>query len=169
MIYWSQHITSDLIIPVIQQIMDQQNIFTLWEKTAMFYGYFKVVYFTHTSFTVSEDYIREILNNEIIYIENLVMPNEISKNFLKNIDQFIFNKQHAELAIIRCKYPYKLDIKISLFGRKNLVKKTKKQLQSIINKYTIKTLQLKMNSHQVNIFWEKNLFLCFYSISMSIY
>ncbi len=46
-IYWSQHITSDSIIPVMQQIMDHQNIFTLWEKTAMFYGHFKVVYFTH--------------------------------------------------------------------------------------------------------------------------
>ncbi|CAF1449677.1 unnamed protein product [Rotaria sordida] len=148
MIYWSNHITSDLIIPVIQQIMDHQNIFTLWEKTAMFCGYFKVVYFTHESFKVSEAYISEILDKEIVYVNNIVMPNEKTKNHLASIDQFIFNRQHPELAIIRCKYPYKLDIKISLFGRKNLVKKARKSLQSIINNHTIKTLQLKMNSNQ---------------------
>jgi len=149
-IYWSQNITSDSIIPVIQQIMDHQNIFTLWEKTAMFYGHFKVVYFTHESFKVSEDYITQTLNNEIAYIENIVMPNEKTKNLLKNIDEFIFSKQNSDLAIIQCKYPYKLEIKISLFGRTSLVKKTKKQLQSIINKHTIKTFYLKMNLHQIN-------------------
>ncbi len=155
MIYWSQHITSDLIIPVLQQIMDHQNIFTLWDKTAMFSGHFKVAYFTHASFTVSENQITQILNNEIAYIENLVIPNEKTMNLLKTIDQYIFNKQNSELAIIHCKYPYKLEIKISLFGRKNLVKKTNKQLQSIINKHTIKTFQLKMNSHQVKFLFRK--------------
>ncbi|CAF5180596.1 unnamed protein product, partial [Rotaria magnacalcarata] len=64
-IYWSQQIKSDLIIPVIQQIMDNHNIFTLWEKTAMFYGHFKVTYLTHESFKVSEARITEILNKEI--------------------------------------------------------------------------------------------------------
>lgn len=149
MIYWSQHITSDSIISVIQQIMDHHNIFTRWEKTTMFYGHFKVVYFTHQSFTTTETYITQILNNEIEYIENIVMPNEKTKNLLKDIHQFISNKQNLELAIIYCKYPYKLEIKISLFGRKNLVKKTKKQLQSIINKHTINTFRLKIKSHEV--------------------
>jgi hypothetical protein len=89
------------------------------------------------------------------------MPMEKTKNFLKDIDEFISNRQNPELAIIHCKYPYKLEVKISLFGRKNLVKKTKKQLQSIINKHTIKTFQLRMNAHQVNFSFHflKNLFL----------
>ncbi|CAF3609150.1 unnamed protein product [Rotaria socialis] len=148
MIYCSQQIKSDLIIPVIQQIMDNHNVFTLWEKTAMFYGHFKVTYLTHESFKVSEARITEILNKEISYIENMAMPEEKTRNLLKSIDEFIFSRQNPELVIIRCKYPYKLDIKISLFGRKKLVRKTKKQLQSIVYKHTIKTFQLKMTANQ---------------------
>ena len=142
------------MIPVIQQIMDHQHIFTLWEKTAMFSGYLKVIYFTHESFTVAETYIAEILNNEIAYIENIIMPKEKTKQFLDDIEEFITNKQQSQLAIIRCKYPYKLDVKISLFGRKNSVKKVKKHLQSIINKHTMKIVYLKLNSIQVNFFME---------------
>ncbi|CAF3631775.1 unnamed protein product [Rotaria sp. Silwood1] len=148
MIYWSKTIRSDLIILVIQQIMDHHNIFTLWEKTAMFSGYFKVVYLTHESFLVSETKITEILRNEIAYVEDIVMPCEKTKNFLNDIDQFILARQDPELAIIRCKYPYKLDIKISLFGRKSVVKKAKKQLQSIINKHTIKIFPLRITTNQ---------------------
>ncbi|CAF1189241.1 unnamed protein product [Rotaria sp. Silwood1] len=148
MIYWSKTIRSDLIILVIQQIMDHHNIFTLWEKTAMFSGYFKVVYLTHESFLVSETKITEILRNEIAYVEDMVMPCEKTKNFLNDIDQFILARQDPELAIIRCKYPYKLDIKISLFGRKSVVKKAKKQLQSIINKHTIKIFPLRITTNQ---------------------
>ncbi|CAF3806468.1 unnamed protein product [Rotaria sp. Silwood1] len=148
MIYWSKNIKSDLIIHVLQKIMDNENIFTIWEKTAMFSGYFKVLYFTHESFMVSEAKIAEILNNEIDYVENLTMPNEKTKQFLNNIDQFIFHRQHPELAIIRCTYPYKLDIKISLFGRQNLVHKAKKRLQAIINKNTMRIVQLRIPLHQ---------------------
>ncbi|CAF3163530.1 unnamed protein product, partial [Rotaria sp. Silwood2] len=147
-IYWSQQITSDLIIPVIQQIMDEQKIFTLWEKTALFYGYFKVVYFTHESFKVSENEITEILNNQIEYIENIEMPKEITKQFLNDVDLFIASRQNSELAIIHCKYPYKTNIKISLFGQRKLAKNVKKQLQSIINKHTIKSVQMKIDTNQ---------------------
>jgi hypothetical protein len=128
----------------------------------MFFGHFKVAYFTHASFSVSENQIGQILNNEIAYIENLAIPNEKTTNLLETIDQYIFNKQNPELAIIHYKYPYKLDIKISLFGRKSLVKRTKKQLQSIINKHTIKTFQLKMNSYQVKVYFCKDYFHYFF-------
>ncbi|CAF1313135.1 unnamed protein product [Rotaria sp. Silwood1] len=114
----------------------------------MFCGHFKVTYFTHESFKVSESRIAEILKNEIAYVENMDIPEEKSKSLLNSIDQFIVNNQHPELAIIRCKYPYKLDIKISLFGRKSLVRKTKKKLQSIINKHTMKTVQLKLTPEE---------------------
>ena len=115
----------------------------------MFYGHLKVSYFTDRGFTVSEQQIREILRNEILYIENLPMPETKTVNFLKTIDQYRSTKQTPEFAIIYCKYPYKSDIKISLFGRKNLVKRAKKQLQSIVNKYTVKVFVLKMNDCQV--------------------
>lgn len=152
-IYWSQRLTSDSIIPVIQQIMDNQHVFTLWEKTAMFYGYFKVTSFTSEAFTVSQDRINQILEDEIRYIENLSIPEEKTQNFMKNIDEFIANKQETELGIIYCKYPYKLDIKISLFGRKKIVQKTKNKLQAICHKHTLKTIYLKFTDDQVNLFF----------------
>lgn len=148
-IYWSQNIISDAILPVLQYIMDQQKFFTLWEKTAMFYGHLKVSYFTDRWFIVSEKQITEILQNEILYVENLPMPEEKTVNFLKTIDQYRSTKQNPELAIIYCKYPYTREIKISLFGRKNLVKRTRKQLQSIVNRHTMKIFSLKMNDYQV--------------------
>ena len=149
MIHWAQNIISDGILPVLQHIMDQQKFFTLWEKTAMFYGHLKVSYFADRWFTVSEKQIREILENEILYLENLPMPEEKTVNFLKTIDQYRSTKQNPELAIIYCKYPYKSEMKISLFGRKNLVKRTRKQFQSIVNKHTVKIFTLKMNDYQV--------------------
>ncbi|CAF1159377.1 unnamed protein product [Rotaria sordida] len=157
MIYWSKNIKSDLIIPVLQKIMDNENIFTIWEKTAMFSGYFKILYFTHESFMVSEAKIAEILNNEIDYVENLTMSNEKTKQFLNNIDQFIFHRQNPELAIIRCTYPYKLDIKISLFGRQNLVHKAKKRLQTIINKNTMRIVQLRIPLYQQEYLLENSI------------
>lgn len=137
------------MLPVLQYIMDQQNIFTLWGKTAMFYGHLKVNYFTDRWFTISEKQIMDILKKEILYVENLPMPDEKTANFLKTIDQYRSTRQHPDLAIIYCKYPYKLEIKISLFGRKNLVKKATKQLQSVVNKHTVRIYPLKINDYQV--------------------
>lgn len=130
--------------------MNNQNIITLWSKTAMFYGYLNVVYFNHESFKVSEERITEILKTEIAYVEDIAMPSEKTKNLLNSIDQYILNRQNPELTIIRTKYPYRSDLKISLFGRKNLVKKTKKQMQSIISKHTIRQFPINMNVDQVN-------------------
>jgi hypothetical protein len=151
-IYWSQHAISDSVIPVIQEIMDKERIFTLWEKTAMFSGYLKTIYLTQEPFATTVDRISEILTREISYIADFSMPNEKTKNFIKILDEFIFIKQHPELALIQCRYPFKTDIKISLFGRNNLIKKIKRQLQSIINKHTIQVYRLKLNSSQVRRF-----------------
>lgn len=135
----------------------------------MFRGYFKVVYFTHESFKVSESRITEILNNDIVYLENINLPEEKSHNFLNSIDQFISNQQNPELVIIRYKYPYKLDIKISLFGKKSLVRKTRKLLKSIINKHSIKNVQLKLTSYQVKFLLltnKKIVIFIFYSMNI---
>lgn len=131
--------------------MDQQNIFTLWEKTAMFYGHLRVNYFTDRWFTVSEKQIMDVLKNDILYIGNLPMPDEKTPNFVKTIERYRSSRQSSDLAIIYCKYPYKLEIKISLFGRMNLVKKAKKQLQSIVNKYIVRIFPLKINDYQVSL------------------
>ena len=131
--------------------MDKEQIFTVWEKTAMFSGYLKTIYFNQEPFASSGDKISEILTREIDCIIDLDMPNEKTKNFIKTIDQFIFVRQHPELAFIQCRYPFKMDIKITLFERKKLVKKMKRQLQSIIDKHTMQSHRLKLNSSQVSM------------------
>jgi len=118
----------------------------------MFSGYLKTIYFTQEPFATTVDRISEILKREISYIADFSMPNEKTKNFIKILDEFILIKQHPELAFIQCRYPFKLDIKISLFGRNNIIKKIKRQLQSIINKHTIQVYRLKLNSSQVRRF-----------------
>jgi hypothetical protein len=153
-IYWSKHIFSSSAVEVIQQIMNNERIFTVWEKTEMFSGYYKVLYFNHDVFGASPENIVHILDHEIDYVENIQMPNEKTKSFMKEIQKFIVENRHAELAIIQHKYPDKLDIKVSIFGRKKLVKLVKKKLQLLINKHTLKKFEINMTPLQVNFFDE---------------
>ena len=149
-IFWSQHLISDSIIPVLHEISNKEQIFTIWEKTSMFSGYFKAIYFIEGPFAITSDKIRQVLTREIGYVVEVAMPNEKSKTFIKMIDQFIFNKQQPEIAFIQCRYPFKLDIKLSLFGRKTLVRKMNRLLQSITNKYITQTHYIKLSSSQVS-------------------
>lgn len=149
---WSQRIVSSSAIDAIQQIMNTERVFTIWEKTEMFSGFYKVSYFNHELFGASSDNITHILKHEIDYVENIQMPNEKTKNFMKKIQIFIVENRQAELAIIQHRYPDKLDIKVSLFGRKKLVKGVKKKLQLLISKHTLKKFEIKMTTLQVNFF-----------------
>ncbi|CAF0897838.1 unnamed protein product [Adineta steineri] len=148
MIYWSQHIISDSVVPIIEEIMNKEKIFALWDKTAMFSGYLKAIYFTHEPYTTTAEKITDILTREIGYIADLGMPKENTKNFLTTIDDFIVTQQHPEFAFIQCRYAFKTDFKISLFGRKNLLKKIKRQLQSLIQKHTVQIYRLKLKDSQ---------------------
>ncbi|CAF4018972.1 unnamed protein product, partial [Adineta steineri] len=148
MIYWSQHIISDSVVSVIEEIMNKEKIFALWDKTAMFSGYLKAIYFTHEPYTTTAEKITDILTREIGYIADLGMPKENTKNFLTAIDDFIVTQQHPEFAFIQCRYAFKTDFKISLFGRKNLLKKIKRQLQSLIQKHTVQIYRLKLKDSQ---------------------
>ncbi|CAF3303678.1 unnamed protein product [Rotaria socialis] len=147
-IYWSKHIFSDATISVIQQIMNNEKLFTVWEKSEMFSGFYKVVYFTHESFAASEESITQILNREIAFVEYIKMPNEKTKTFLDEIEQFIITAKQPELAVIRCKYPFKMEINVSLFGRKKLVKTVKKQIELLVKKHTVKSFGIKMTPAQ---------------------
>jgi hypothetical protein len=130
--------------------MNNERIFTVWEKTEMFSGYYKVLYFNHELFGVSTENVTHILHHEIDYVENIKMPNEKTKNFMKEIQQFIIHNRQPELAIIQHKYPDKLDIKVNLFGRKKLVKIVKKKLQLLVNKYILRKFEIKMTTMQVS-------------------
>jgi len=139
-----------MTVNVIQQIMDNERLFTIWNKTEMFSGYYKVIYFTCEPFAISENDITQILNREIAHVDNIKMPNEKTKKFLVEIEEFIKINKQPELAIIHCKYPYKMDIKISLFGRKRHVKTVKKSLQLLIGKHILKAFVIQMTPAQVN-------------------
>lgn len=149
-IYWSHHIFSSSAIEAIQQIMNNEEIFTVWEKTEMFSGYYRVLYFNHELFRVSADNISHILYHEIDFAENIEMPPEKTKTFMKEIQQFITDNRQSELAIIQHKYSSKFDIKVSLFGRKKMVKKVKKKLQSLVNKHTLRKFEIKLTTMQVS-------------------
>ncbi|CAF1351161.1 unnamed protein product [Rotaria magnacalcarata] len=147
-IYWSTHIFSDSAIDVIQNIMNNERIFTAWNKSEMFSGYYEVMYFNHESFGATDEVITRILNREIAYVENIRMPNEKTKAFINEIENFVSTVRHPELNIIHCKYPFQMEIKISLFGRKSQVKKIKKQIDVLVNKYTLKPFIVRMTSDQ---------------------
>ena len=132
--------------------MNKEHIFTLWHKTAMFSGYIGTIYFTQEPFATTVEKINETLTREIDYIADLGMPKEKTKNFITTIDDFIVMRHHPEFAFIQCRYPFKTEIKISLFGRKSLIKKIKRQLQSVINKHTVQVYQLKLKDSQVRMF-----------------
>jgi hypothetical protein len=134
--------------------MDNEKIFTLWKKTEMFSGYYQVMYFTHQTFAVSEDNITKILTRRIAYVEGVELPIKKTKNFIDEVEQFIIAQKQPELTIIYCKYPYQMEIQVNLFGRKKLVHTVKQQLQSIVNKHTLKAFQIKMTLSQVFIFIE---------------
>ncbi len=91
------------------------------------------------------------------------MPNDKTKNFIKTVDEFVVAKQHPEFAFIQCRYPFQTEMKISLFGRKNLIKRIKRQLQAIFNKHTVHVYRLKLNDNQVRVFKLNRSFnyLCF--------
>ena len=129
--------------------MDNEQIFTVWEKTEIFSGYYQVRYFTQEPFVVSEDRINQILNREIAYAENIQMPEEKTKNFMKEMEQFLATKKQPELVVIQCKYPCQMEIKISLFGRKKRVKTLKKQLHLLVAKHILKAFQIRMTPTQV--------------------
>ncbi|UJR16813.1 hypothetical protein I4U23_003712 [Adineta vaga] len=136
--YDQQKIIFDSIIPVIQNVTNKEQIFALWDKTAMLSGHLKTFHFTQGPFATTVEKISEVLTREIDYIADVHLPKEKTKTFITTLDEFIVIKQHPELASIQCRYPFTTEIKISLFGRKNLIKKTKRQLlQSIIHQHII--------------------------------
>ncbi|CAF1342365.1 unnamed protein product [Didymodactylos carnosus] len=154
-VYWSKRIYSDFAINVIQKVMDDQKIFTIWEKTQMLSGYYVVYYFKIEPFRISEQDLTKILLNKIIYIEKIDIPDEITINFIKEIENFIFKTKQQQqdlqaLDVIYCKYSFQMKMKISLFGQQQTAKITKKHLECLINKHRIKSFKIEMNSTQYN-------------------
>jgi hypothetical protein len=150
-IQWSNNLVSDSIILILEEIMNKERIFTIWEKTGMFSGYLKTIFFTLKAFTTDSDSISRILASGIDCIVELVMPEKQTTNLIKTIDEYIFVKKHPEISIIRCRYPFKADIKIGLFGRKTLAKKIKRQLHHFVSKHTIHVHRMQLSFSQVSV------------------
>ncbi|CAF1250141.1 unnamed protein product [Rotaria magnacalcarata] len=156
MIYWSNNIYSDSAIDIIQRIFDNHNVFTIWEKTDVLSGYYVVHYFSPDQpFHVSERSIDQIIYNEIVYVKDMVVSNldSMQTNFRNELDQFINQRKQEQqnlqtLAIIYCEYPLQTELKFSFFGQKCLVNNARKQLQYLLNKHEMKTINIELDSTQ---------------------
>ncbi|CAF3767822.1 unnamed protein product [Rotaria sordida] len=157
-IYWSKNLYCDSDITVIQKIFDKQKLFTVWRKTDILSGYYVVHYFTKTDvFSVSENYINQIIYKEILYIQDIIIPEfeNIQKNFRKKIEQFITKKKQEQqrletYTIIYCIYPGQTELKISFFGQNFLVKRAARQLKYLINQNQLTTFTTEFTLTQRN-------------------
>ncbi|CAF3978904.1 unnamed protein product [Rotaria magnacalcarata] len=151
-INWSSKIYSERVLQKIQKIFDNRKMFTVWEKTDLFTGYYVVYYFnTGTQqFDTSIEYIDRVLLEEISFAEiNNENSNVKSKLFLQEFYRFIRDsqKQHEEIAVLYCK---EQQLKVSLFGRKQQLKILKKQMQQLIHKHKLRTCYITMDESQRN-------------------
>ncbi|CAF3581457.1 unnamed protein product [Rotaria sp. Silwood1] len=153
-IYWSKNLYCDFDVTVIQKIFDKEKLFTVWEKTDILSGYYVVHYFTKIDvFSLSEDYINQIINKNILYVRDIIISDfeNIQKNFRKKLEHFITKKKQEQhqletYTIIYCIYPGQTELKISFFGQTFLVKRATRQLKYIIsqNQLTILTTDLTL-------------------------
>ncbi|CAM4934412.1 unnamed protein product [Rotaria socialis] len=143
-------------IDTIQKIFDNHNVFTIWEKTDVLSGYYVVHYFgPDHPFHVSERSIDHIVYNEIVYVKDMIVSNldSMHANFRNELDQFINQRKQEQqnlqtLAIIYCEYWLQTELKFSFFGQKRLVNNARKQLQYLLNKHEMKTINIELDSTQ---------------------
>jgi hypothetical protein len=158
-IKWSKHIYSDSALTILQKIFSDKKKLTIWEKTNILSGYYVVHYVSgQHKFSVSEEFIYQILNNEISYVKDIVIPNieNIRIQFRKELNEFINTKKEQQqqfqtMAIIYCQYPSQTEMKISFFGLKNQVDIAKKQIKMLINKHRMRTIRIELDSKQVRM------------------
>ncbi|UJR07882.1 hypothetical protein I4U23_012164 [Adineta vaga] len=152
-IKWSKNIHCDLALLVLQKIFIDKKLCTVWEKTSVLSGYYIVHYLTgNHDPSASEEFINHVLNHDISFVKDITVSNA-HKRYHSELDEFIQNKKNASqqnqsMAVISLQYPSQKDFKISLFGLKDIVQVTKKQLKLLINKHQMKTTKLNLDSKQ---------------------
>ncbi|UJR07650.1 hypothetical protein I4U23_011938 [Adineta vaga] len=153
---WSTSIYSDSVLLILQKIFADRKKLTIWEKTNLLSGYFIVYYISgEHRFNLSEEFIYQMLNNEISYVENIVISNmdKCQSNFRRAIKEFINNKKQQQeklqtMTIIYYQSVSQSEMKISFFGLKYQVDIAKKQLKLLINKHQIRTIRIELDSKQ---------------------
>ena len=148
---WSTHIYSECILQTIQKIMNNRKIYTIWDKTEMFLGYYIVHYFQDNiqHFGAASKDIDLILRDEISYVEIIDnIPIVKTKMFLQELDKIVRDtqKEQQELTILYYKQPF---MKICLYGNKHVVKSVQKQIQKFMRKHNLKAFYIEMDETQV--------------------
>ena len=131
--------------------MNNSKIYSVWDKTEIFVGYYVVHYFQDSvqHFGVAIKDIDLILREEISYVEIIDnIPNVKTKIFLQELDKIVLDtqKQQQELTILYYKQPL---MKISLFGNKLVVKSVQKQIQKFMRKHHLRAFYIEMDETQV--------------------
>ncbi|CAF4339484.1 unnamed protein product, partial [Rotaria sp. Silwood2] len=144
-INWSTHIYSERVLQTIQKIFDNRKLFTVWDKTEIFSGYYVVYYFKDSiqQLGASVESIDQILLEEISYVE---ITNQISniksKIFSQEFDQLIreIQKQQQEITILYCKEPQ--------LKRNYLLDECSEKLRSIENQYKYDNIKLSVRQNE---------------------
>lgn len=132
---------------------------TIWEKTSLLSGYFRVYYLTgEHEFCASEESILSVVDQEISYVRDLIVPNleKMSKKFREELQELIKGMKEQQqrlqvMAILIYQNPSQMDMRISLFGLKTQVSLAKKQIKMLMHKHQSRTIQTGLDSQQVNI------------------
>ena len=156
-IRWSKSIYSQSVLIILQRIFANKNMLTVWEKTNLLSGYLQVHYLIgQHPFSASESSIMAILNQEIVYVRDVIVSNleKMSKKCREELEELFRGMKEQQqrvqtMAIFVYQYPSQTEMKISLFGLKNQVYLAKKQIRMLVNKHQVRTIRIGLDSTQV--------------------
>lgn len=155
-IRWSKNIFTDRALIVLQNIFLNKRKLTIWQKTNVLSGYYIVHYLVgQHSFCSNKQFLFEILLNEVSYLDTLIISdlNQKQNKFKTELEQFLSDKKQEcqTMATIYYQYPSQTEISINLFGLKNQIINTKKQLKNLVDKHKPRTIRIGLDSQQVNL------------------
>lgn len=151
----SMRIYSDSALLVLQRIFLEKKKFTIWEKTNVISGAFRVFYLHGDGeCQTSVDFFRHVLTLEIGMSKDLTLSNlsSMPKKGRDEIDEFLRMKSNQPtMTIISVQCPSQKEIPIILFGLKSAIRSAKNRLINLIDQYQMKLVRLDLNASQVNL------------------
>ena len=159
-IQYSKQIHSDSALLVLQRIFIEKNKLTVWEKTSLLCGYYIVYYLDgEHEFSSTAEFLKETLNQELGFVKHITISDLSSRSqkFRDEFDGFLHQKIEEEesdraIVLLYSQYPLQTEMKISLFGLKQIVITTQKQIKFLINKHRMNIVKLALPSTQVTRF-----------------
>ena len=130
----------------------------------MLSGYYKAYYLVGDHvFSASKEFIQEVLNRAISFVENYSIPHPQTMHcqYQNEWNEFIRKKssqqqQTEAITIMYNPYPLQKQMNVSLFGLNSMVHNAKNQLKRLINRHRMRTIRIALDLKQVRIFTYHN-------------